>query len=114
MLLTLVSLAARLWALYRDTEWPTMVFPTLGFSQLGVAVALRARPRTWTNPFLIVAVVIAGLLQLAGVYVPALAGVLGTHPLPLPDLAVAVGSRRRVRRRASRPSVASPLSRAVR
>ena len=91
VLLTGVSLAAGLWAISRDTAWQTMVFLTLGFSQLGVAVALRARPRTWANPFLIVAVVAAGLLQLAGVYVPVLAGVLETHPVPLPDLAVAVG-----------------------
>lgn len=68
-----------------------MVFLTLGFSQLGVAVALRARPRTWANPFLIIAVLAAGLLQLAGVYVTFLAGVLRTQPLPLLDLAVAVG-----------------------
>ena len=91
VLLTGVSLAAGLWAISRDTAWQTMVFLTLGFSQLGVAVALRARPRTWANPFLLVAVLTAGLLQLAGVYAPFLAGVLETQPLPLLDLAVAVG-----------------------
>jgi Ca2+-transporting ATPase len=46
VLLTGVSLTAGLWAISRDTAWQTMVFLTLGFSQLGVAVALRARPRT--------------------------------------------------------------------
>ena len=91
VLLTAVSLAAGLWAIYRDTPWQTMVFVTLGFSQLGVAVALRARPRTWANPFLIVAIIAAGLLQVAGVYLSPLAAVLGTEPLPMLDLAVAVG-----------------------
>ena len=90
-LLAAVSLAAGLWAFSRDTAWQTMIFLTLGFSQLGVAVALRARPRTWANPFLIVAVLVAALLQLAGVYVPLLAAVLGTEPLPMLDS----GRRRR-------------------
>jgi Ca2+-transporting ATPase len=91
VLLTAVSLAAGLWAISHDSAWQTMVFLTLGFSQLGVALALRARPRTWTNPSLIVAVVVAGLLQVVGVYVPILADVLGTEPLPLTDFAVALG-----------------------
>ncbi len=89
VLLAGVSLAAGIWAQYRGAEWQTMIFVTLGFSQLGVALALRARPRTWSNPFLIAAVAAAALLQLAGVYVPFLAEVLGTEPLPATDLAVA-------------------------
>jgi P-type Ca2+ transporter type 2C len=91
VLLAGVSLAAGIWAQYRGAEWQTMIFVTLGFSQLGVALALRARPRTWSNPFLIAAVAAAALLQLAGVYVPFLAAVLGTEPLPATDLAVAAG-----------------------
>ena len=91
VLLAGVSLAAGIWAQYRGAEWQTMIFVTLGFSQLGVALALRARPRTWSNPFLIAAVAAAALLQLAGVYVPFLATILGTEPLPATDLAVAAG-----------------------
>jgi P-type Ca2+ transporter type 2C len=91
VLLAGVSLAAGVWAQYRGAEWQTMIFVTLGFSQLGVALALRARPRTWSNPFLIAAVAAAALLQLAGVYAPFLAAVLGTEPLPATDLAVAAG-----------------------
>ena len=68
-----------------------MIFLTLGFSQLGVALALRARPKSWSNPFLIVAVAAAALLQLAGIYLPFLGSVLGTTPLTPLDFAVAVG-----------------------
>ena len=68
-----------------------MTFLTLGALQLSVAFALRARPGTWENPFLLVAVGCAWLLQLAAVYVPPLASLLGTHPLPLLDLAVVTG-----------------------
>ena len=49
-----------------------MAFLTLGTMQLTVAIALRARPRTWANPFLLVAVGSAWLLQLSAVYVPPL------------------------------------------
>jgi P-type Ca2+ transporter type 2C len=68
-----------------------MAFLTLGTIQLSVAVALRARPRTWANPFLLVAVGSAWLLQLAAVYAPPLAELLGTQPLPLRDLAAVTG-----------------------
>jgi P-type Ca2+ transporter type 2C len=85
VLLAGVSLAAGIWAKDRGAEWQTMIFVTLGFSQLGVALALRARPRTLSNTFLIAAVVAAALLQLAGVCVPFLAAVLGTELLPATD-----------------------------
>jgi Ca2+-transporting ATPase len=85
VLLAGVSLAAGIWAQYRGAEWQTMIFVMLGFSQLGVALALRARPRTLSNTFLIAAVAAAALLQLAGVCVPFLAAVLGTEPLPATD-----------------------------
>jgi Ca2+-transporting ATPase len=68
-----------------------MTFLSLGAMQLSVAFALRARPGTWANPFLMVAVGCAWLLQLAAVYVPPLAVLLGTRPLPWQDLAIVTG-----------------------
>jgi Ca2+-transporting ATPase len=91
VLITAVTLAVALWGLISGREWQTMAFLTLGTMQLSVAIALRARPRTWANPFLLMAVCSAWLLQLAAVYVPPLAGLLGTQPLPLGDLAVVTG-----------------------
>ncbi len=91
VLITAVTLVVALWGLISGREWQTMAFLTLGTMQLTVAIALRARPRTWANPFLLVAVGSAWLLQLAAVYVPPLAELLGTQPLPLRDLAVVTG-----------------------
>ena len=68
-----------------------MTFVTLGLSQLSVAVALRARPHTWANPFLIVAVMSAAALLAAAVYLAPLAGLLGTTALPIEDFGLAIG-----------------------
>jgi Ca2+-transporting ATPase len=90
VLLAAVTLAGAGWALITSGEWQTMVFLTLGLSQLGVALALRARPRTFVNPFLLVAIASAAVLQLCGVYLAPLARVLGTQPLTLEELGVAL------------------------
>jgi P-type Ca2+ transporter type 2C len=91
VLITAVTLAVAIWGLLSGREWQTMAFLTLGTMQLGVAIALRGRPGTWENPLLLVAVGAAWLLQLAAVYVPPLATLLRTQPLPLLDLAVVAG-----------------------
>ena len=91
ILLTVVTVAIGVWASHSGREWQTMTFVTLGLSQLSVAVALRARPRTWANPFLIVAVMSAAVLLAAAVYLPPLAALLGTTPLPIEDFGLAVG-----------------------
>jgi P-type Ca2+ transporter type 2C len=88
VLITAATLAVAIWGVLTGREWQTMVFVTLSATQLSVAIALRARPRTWANPFLLVAVLAAALLQLAAVYVSPLADLLGTRPLPLFDLCV--------------------------
>jgi Ca2+-transporting ATPase len=91
VLITAVTLAVAIWGLVTGREWQTMAFLTLGTMQLSVAVALRGRPGTRENPLLLVAVGAAWLLQLAAVYIPPLARLLGTQPLPLLDLAVVAG-----------------------
>jgi Ca2+-transporting ATPase len=45
-------------------------------------------PGTWTNPFLLWAVLAAFALQVAALYVPPLPGLLGTTPLRATDLAL--------------------------
>jgi Ca2+-transporting ATPase len=91
VLITAVTFAVAIWGVMTGREWQTLTFLTLGTMQLGVAIALRGRPGTWENPLLLVAVAAAWLLQLAAVYVPPLASLLGTQPLPLLDLAVVAG-----------------------
>ena len=57
-----------------------MAFFALGATQLAVALGSRARPGTWANPMLLVAVAAALALQVAGVYLPPLRDLLGTEP----------------------------------
>jgi Ca2+-transporting ATPase len=83
-----VTLSVALWGHATGRPWQSMAFFALGTTQLAVAVASRARPGTWANPMLLVAVGGALLLQFAGLYLPPLQDLLGTEPLTLLDLAV--------------------------
>lgn len=83
-----VTIGIGLWAEATGRPWQTMVFFTLGATQLAVALGSRARPGTLANPMLLVAVGSALLLQLAAVYLPPLRGLLGTEVLALTDLLV--------------------------
>jgi Ca2+-transporting ATPase len=79
----LVSLVAGLLALSRGEDVQTWVFLTLGLSQLGVALSLRA-PRKgvgWRGRGLELAVAGAALLQVGGVLFPWLRDLLGTEPV---------------------------------
>jgi Ca2+-transporting ATPase len=71
----------------------TFVFSILGFAQLAVALALRARVgrRHWSQRALEAAVSASLALQLLGIYLPRLNELLGTRPLPYAALGVAVG-----------------------
>jgi Ca2+-transporting ATPase len=90
VLITVVALGIGAWAYNTGREWQSMVFVALTSLQLGVAVGLRARPRTLANPFLLVAVATSLVLALAAVYVPLLQDLLDTHPLPVADASLAV------------------------
>jgi Ca2+-transporting ATPase len=119
----LVSLVTG-WLAYRaGGPVQTVVFLTLGFGQLGVALALRA-PRVngfWHDRGLELAVLAAGACQLAGVLVPGLRDLLGTEALSaqaivlllaaasLPGLFVAAG-RVVARRRGSGQEPPPPAS----
>ena len=77
-----VSLGVGLWAHATARPWQSLLFLALGMAQFGVALGVRARPGTWANPFLLVAVGGAFLLQLAGVYAAPLRDLLETKSLP--------------------------------
>jgi len=83
-------MAAGLLAPLLSAHPQTCIFLTLGFAQLAVALALRSPVgrRTWRQRGLEVAVAVSVLLQLMGVYLPALNELLGTRPLPYPALLV--------------------------
>jgi P-type Ca2+ transporter type 2C len=84
-----VSLMMGVWADQTGRPWQSMLFVALGATQLGVAIGVRARPGTWTNPFLLWATAGAFGLQVAALYVPPLPELLGTTGLGVADLAIA-------------------------
>lgn len=109
-LISVVALAAGLWAEGAGGPVQSSVFLTLGMAQLGVALALRSPTphRTIQQRGLEVAVVCAAALQIAGVYLPPLQSLLGTESIGLPQFAgllalaalpgVVIGATRRLPR----------------
>ncbi|MCA1982634.1 cation-translocating P-type ATPase [Nocardioides nematodiphilus] len=88
-LIAVVALTAGLLVSDNAQVQRSAVFLTLGLAQLGVALALRRRSdRRHVLGFLDLAVASSVVLQLAAVFVPWLAELLGTRPLPLADTAV--------------------------
>jgi Ca2+-transporting ATPase len=80
-----------------NANWKSIVFTTLCLAQMGHALAVRsdykllAQLDLFSNPFLLGAVVVTTLLQLALLYVPVLSNFFGTDPLSLPELGVCFG-----------------------
>jgi Ca2+-transporting ATPase len=72
-----------------DRPWQSIVFVVLGLAQLGVALAVRARPAPGAahNWSLLGAVAVSGVLQVAGVLLSPLQTLLGTEPLTAAELA---------------------------
>ena len=77
--------------------WQTMVFTTLGLSQMGNALAVRSDRLTvaqlglMSNRLLVGAVLLTFFLQLAVIYIPFLQGIFNTAPLDLANLAICLG-----------------------
>lgn len=84
----LVTLAAGVTARATDRPWQSVMFVVLGLAQLGVALAVRAHRAAGTDPnwSLPAAVVVSGILQVAGVLVGPLRALLVTVPLTAADL----------------------------
>jgi len=73
-------------------HWKTIVFTTLCLAQLVHAMAVRSDNRLliemnfFSNPFLLGAVIVTALLQMALLYIPPISQFFGTDPLSLPEL----------------------------
>lgn len=78
---SVVTLAVGVWARHDGRPWQSMVFFALGTMQFGIALGVRARPGTWGNPFLLLAVAGAFALQLAALYAGPLRELLHTEAL---------------------------------
>ncbi len=90
-----VCLFTQAWAIHSgSTHWQTMVFTVLTLSQMGHVLAIRSerdsffRQGIFSNPYLLGAVLLTFLLQLATIYIPALHGIFHTQPLTGMELAI--------------------------
>ncbi|XVV16709.1 cation-translocating P-type ATPase [Actinoplanes sp. CA-131856] len=83
-----VTLAAGVLAMLFDRPWQSVMFVVLGLAQLGVALAVRARPAAGTprNRWLPISVGVCALLQVGGVLLPPLRALLGTEALTWREL----------------------------
>jgi P-type Ca2+ transporter type 2C len=82
--------------LNRD-RWKTMVFTTLCLAQMGHALAIRSNTRLFievnpfSNPFMLVSVVVTVILQLMLIYIEPLRNFFSTHYLSFQELMVCFG-----------------------
>jgi Ca2+-transporting ATPase len=79
----------------QDSTWQTMIFMTLGFTQIGNALGLRATGSSAlspsSNPFMTILTLVTIGLQLAVIYLPFMKGFFGLVPLNLQDLGISFG-----------------------
>lgn len=95
LLIGAVSLIAQSWAFHTGSDtWQTMVFTTLTFAQLAHVLAIRSERESlfsigiFSNRYLIGAIVLTVLLQLATIYIPFLQPIFKTQPLTFNELAI--------------------------
>jgi Ca2+-transporting ATPase len=96
LVFALIVISLMLLAERAGAPWPTMVFTTLCLAQMGHALSARSeRPLLsvdpCSNPWLLGAVALTTLLQLALLYVPALSRFFGTTPLGSGELLICIG-----------------------
>ena len=101
---SILAISLMLWA-YDYTQstpgnperWKTMVFTMLCLSQMGHAIAVRSSRRLaiemsqFSNPYVLLAVVVTSLLQLLLIYLPPLRNFFGTHYISPTELMICVG-----------------------
>ena len=90
-----VSLTAQAWAFHSGADtWQTMVFTTLTFAQLAHVMAIRSERESlftigvMSNRYLVGAILLTILMQLATIYVPFLQPIFKTQPLSLYELLI--------------------------
>jgi Ca2+-transporting ATPase len=80
-----------------DPRWQTILFTTLIFAQLGLALEVRSEKNSllriglFSNPYMIGAIALTVVLQLLVIYVPFLQGIFNTQALTAPELLAALG-----------------------
>ncbi|MCC7158224.1 MAG: cation-translocating P-type ATPase [Ignavibacteria bacterium] len=95
-LISLVTVGTEAWAINNNiSNWQTMAFTVLCFSQLGLAMAFRSRLSVFTagvfsNWRMVGAIAITVLLQFMIIYIPQLNTIFKTHPLSIRELIVTI------------------------
>lgn len=99
VVMSLISLGIGLWAFRSgDPAWQTLLFSTLIFSQVILALEVRSEKTSLfrlgllTNPLMVAAFLSTVGLQVAVVYVPFLRRVFSTAPLGPRDLGISFGA----------------------
>jgi P-type Ca2+ transporter type 2C len=93
--LSMALLGYEYWSLGRNS-WQTMVFATLTFSRMSLALAMRSEHDSLftiglrSNPPLLIAVILTFGLQIAVIYLPWLQASFQTVPLSIYDLALSL------------------------
>ncbi len=108
IVLAIISIAVMVWAYTYTQEntadgtldpdrWKTIVFTTLCIAQMGHALAVRSLNRltiemdAFSNPFLLISILVTTFLQLLLIYVAPFRAFFGTHYLPFNELMVCFG-----------------------
>jgi Ca2+-transporting ATPase len=99
VVMSIVALSIGVWA-YRsgDPAWQTLLFTTLIFSQIVLALEVRSEHDSlftiglFSNRPMIWAFLSTLLLQLMVIYVPFFQDIFATQPLNLRDIAIAFGA----------------------
>ncbi|TDD75506.1 cation-translocating P-type ATPase [Flavobacterium caseinilyticum] len=93
LLMGVVTLGMQAWAIHSDnTQWQTMAFTVLCFSQLGHVMAIRSERESifkigvFTNKPLLAALVLTVALQMMIIYTPFFNDIFKTEPLSLNEL----------------------------
>ena len=94
-----ITLGIQAWAIHNEnTNWQTMVFTVLCFSQLGHVMAIRSEKESifkiglFSNKPLLGALIITFAPQLMIIYVPFFNDVFKTQPLSLEELGITLAS----------------------
>lgn len=107
IILAIVTILLMVWAYHHSQvvqgnglsadRWKTMVFTTLCLAQMGHAIAIRSNTRLaiqvdpFSNPYILISVVVTTFLQLLLVYVPPLRSFFSTHYIPPVELLICFG-----------------------
>ncbi|MDX2245690.1 MAG: cation-translocating P-type ATPase [Bacteroidia bacterium] len=98
LLMAGVTLGVQAWAInHQQAHWQTMVFTVLSLSQLGHVIAIRSektflyKQGIFSNPSLLLTIVLTALLQMVIVYLPAANEIFKTQPLSLNELLICLG-----------------------